>query len=173
MKHLKPFKVGNCTYEPVALDDGTLLVIHRDAIFNRICVVTMDDLFFYIASASGDSAAAILPPDTDVDAWIRQNFPGNGPHRVIMLYGRDATREWEGSEDEEGVTALELIDGIIDRTGGMLVAHEFSSEEALKAYHRGIADADGWEGMADFVDEYRNPFTEEEIAEIKRRTGEL
>lgn len=155
MRHLKPIRIVGRALEPVVLDDGTLLFLHRrtDADLTGIAVIPADDIYKYALTGNMKHAAMAIPFDEDIENALQKAFPEKRTHTNI-IFGERATRAYGnkeifGGEEDDGEngnadhTAKEYKDSV-DKLDGEFIRHAWRTEAEADAYMLGIYEMNGW-----------------------------
>lgn len=156
MRHHKPIRIVGRALEPVALDDGTLLFLHRrtDAALTGIAVIPADDIYEYALAGNMEYATMTIPYDEDIDCALQKAFPEKRTHTNI-IFGERATRAYGNKElfggYEDGGkngnadhTAKEYKDSV-NNLDGEFIRHAWRTEAEANAYMLGIHEMNGWQ----------------------------
>lgn len=152
MRHLKPIYIGGLTLEPVALDDGTLLFLHRrtNNALTGIAVIPADDINDYTLTVSTKYAAMTIPFDEDIEGALQKAFPEKGVD-TNFIFGKRASRDYNDGElfdNDDGrkpYTLAEYKDAAA-RHEGQFVHRTWSTKAEADAYRQGIDDMYDWQG---------------------------
>lgn len=168
MKHLKPIYIGGLTLEPVALDDGTLLFLHRRTNYalTGIAVIPADDINDYTLTVSTKYATMTIPFDEDIEGALHKAFPEKGID-TNFIFGSQAARAYddgelfpedndEDDEDDEDTPrkshSLAEYDAAAANHEGQFVHHTWSTKAEADAYQQGIDDMFDWYGYVEVED---------------------
>lgn len=170
MKHLKPIRIAGLALEPVVLDDGTLIFLHRrttlhflhrrtDAAVAGIVVIPADDIYEYALTESMGYAALTIPFDEDVDGALQKAFPEKGVD-TNFIFGERASRDYNDGElfddnDDDGGRkphTLAEYDTAADSHEGQFVHRTWSTKAEADAYRQGIDDMYDWQGYIEVED---------------------
>ncbi len=154
MRHLKTVYISGLAFDPVALDDGELLMLHRRPGLAATLVIPAEDIYKYVAAGNADLAVLTIPFDEDIDCALQKAFPEKRTHTNI-IFGERAARAYGnkelfgGYEDggENGNadhTAKEYKDSV-DNLDGEFIRHAWRTEAEANAYMLGIHEMNGWQ----------------------------
>ena len=162
MKILIPFTFNQTTFQPIILEDGTLLLAHCTP--DAIHIVDANNLYQYAISYRGVDAAYVLPKDTDVKAWVAETF-NEKPFHTGVIFGRDASEsfEWENDSwfgEDKNRLSYEDAEKKASEAGGNFIHRIWETEAEREAYRQGIDDVFDWQGYTDLEVMYSATFDE-------------
>ena len=160
MRHLKPILIGGLALEPVALDDGTLLFLHRraDNAVTGIAVIPADDIYEYALTGNIEYAAKTIHFDEDIENALHKAFPEKGVD-TNFIFGERASRDYDDGDlfDDDGerkphtLTEYKAAAAMHD---GQFVHRTWSTKAEVDAYQQGIDDMFDWLGYITVQDEH-------------------
>lgn len=172
MRHLKPIRIVGLALEPVALDDGTLLFLHRrtDTALTGIAVIPAENIHEYALTENMEYAAMTIPFDDDIENALHKAFPEKGVD-TNFIFGERATRDYEDGElfdndeellDEDGEPldndnerkphTLAEYENATAMHEGQFVHRTWSTKAEADAYMQGINDMYDWLGFIEVED---------------------
>lgn len=158
MRHLKPIRILGLALEPVTLDDGTLLFLHRrkDAALTGIAVIPAENIHKYALTRNMKYAAMTIPFDEDIEGALHKAFPEKGVD-TNFIFGERASRDYDDGElfdDDDGRKphTLAEYDEAAASHEGQFVHRTWSTKAEADAYRQGIDDMYNWYGYIEVED---------------------
>lgn len=153
MIHLKPICIGGLALEPVTLNDGTLLFLHRR--LTGITVIPAEDIYKCALTGNMGYAAMTIPFDEDIDSALQKAFPEKGIDTNFIFGGR-ASRDYDDGElfDDNGRKphTLAEYDAAAASHEGQFVHRTWSTKAEADAYRQGLDDVYDWYGYIEVED---------------------